>query len=175
MKKRTEINPECAKRLKELLLDRKITQTELHKMTGISLNTISKIINRKSPLTPYIASEIANCFPGIKYEWLLGNSDYKTDTDVFNAVFDKHNERYEKKVMALTLLAGLRGIEILLISSGFVIGPSGGYEDIYVVRCGEKQFHASYSEITEWVDDILDFTELKLNRLVNKMGGSDNG
>lgn len=79
MKKRTEIKPECAVRLKKLLSEHGTTQTELHKMTGISLNTLSKICNGKAPLTPYIANEIAKCFPGTKYEWLMGTSDFETD------------------------------------------------------------------------------------------------
>ena len=43
------------------------------------MNTISKICNGKSPLTSYVAGEIVKCFPGTRYEWLMGTSEFETD------------------------------------------------------------------------------------------------
>ncbi len=79
MKKQVEINPICADRLKKLIVEHGITQTRLCEMTAISMNTISKICNKKSPLTPYVAGEIIKCFPGTRYEWLMGVDDFETE------------------------------------------------------------------------------------------------
>lgn len=172
---KAEINPLWGIRLKEICEQCDIRQAELAKRIFISQQTISKIINGKATLTLQTAQRIIDLYPQYRIEWLTGRDDYKTYNDVFNALFDKHNAKYGMQIMALKSLAELRGFEIIPDSSGAVLVPSGGYEDIYIVRHERKQFYASYSEIVEWVDDVCDFAELKLTRLMNKKGGSNNG
>lgn len=79
MKKPIEINPICVNRIKKLLKEHDVTQTNLCDMTNISQNTISKIMNLKSPLTPFVAGEIIKCFPGTRYEWIMGIDDFETE------------------------------------------------------------------------------------------------
>ena len=70
---KTEINPEPANRLKILLKETNMKQTELSDRIYLSQQTISKIINRHASLTLDNAIRIANLFPD-KYSayWLLG-------------------------------------------------------------------------------------------------------
>ena len=151
------------------------TQEQLADALHVEPNYISMIEtgNRKLPVKR--AKEIASLFPPLRYQYLLCEDDCETDSDLFDALIDGHAERYEKRISALKNLASLRGFEIALISSGIVIGPSGGYEDIYKIERDGKEIFVSYSEIIDWIEDISDYVEVKLNRKLRQKGGSDNG
>lgn len=151
------------------------TQEQLATAMGVEPNYISMLETGSRKLPVKRAKEIASLFPPLRYQFLLCEDDFETDADLFDALIDEHRERYEKRISTFKNLATFRGFDIALYSSGSVIGPSGGYEDIYLVRRGDKQVYASYSEIIEWVEDLCDLAELKLNRMLNKKGGSDNG
>ena len=151
------------------------TQEQLADTLHVEPNYISMIEtgNRKLPVKR--AKEIASLFPPLRYQYFLCEDDYETDSDLLDALIDGHKERYEKRINALRNLASIRGFEIALYSSGIVIGPSGGYEDIYKIERDGKAIYASYSEIMDWIEDISDYVELKMNRQLKQKGGSDNG
>ena len=151
------------------------TQEQLADTLHVEPNYISMIEtgNRKLPVKR--AKEIASLFPPLRYQYLLCEDDYETDSDLLDALIDGHKERYEKRISALRNLASIRGFQIALYSTGIVIGPSGGYEDIYKIERDGKAIFASYSEIMDWVEDISDYVELKMNRKLKKNGGTDNG
>lgn len=193
MKKRTEIKPECAERLKKLLSDRKMTQTDLHKMTGISLNTISKIINRKSPLTPYIAGEFVRCFPGTKYEWLMGDSIFETDLTEqgYHAIKPYMEKRKRENAVSsffrsLNLSFSLNVPETSQLNEStdeFLSKAKNGefskafeqYEDIihspkaYIIeKDGEVWGYCSERERNALFEEIFDFAEFSLLKLCNR-------
>ena len=73
-RKPVKINPIRGKRLKLLIEEQGITQSELKDRIFISQQTISKIINGKANLTETTARIIADAFPGSEYtfEKLMG-------------------------------------------------------------------------------------------------------
>ena len=147
-----------------LCQEQRITQKELAERIYISPQTISKIIGVKASLTEPTARAIIELFPSYSLEWLLGYSEYKTVNEQFDALLNNAREQHDKRITALIALASLRGYEITLYSSGLAIGPSGGYEDEYLVRQGKKQIVVFYSDAMEWIDDLADFAELKIRR-----------
>lgn len=151
------------------------TQEQLADALHVEPNYISMIETGKRKLPVKRAKEIALLFPPLRYQYLLCEDDYETDGDLLDALIDGHRERYEKRISALRILASMRGFGISLDSSGYVIGPSEGYEDIYRIERDGKKIYAPYTEIMEWIEDISDYAELKMNRLLKQKGGSDNG
>lgn len=82
-RKRIEIDPECGRRLKELLIENKMTQIELSKRLNCEAQHISNIVRGKRNLTLDMAQRIVGeVFPGcVLIEWLLHLSDFKTQAD----------------------------------------------------------------------------------------------
>ena len=99
MKSKTEINPECGLRLKEVLGQKKISQLELSKLSGFTPQYISYIIQGLRPMTVSAANAFSKAL-NIRQEYLLCEDNYKnkyslqeslkiqTKTDYANAKLD---------------------------------------------------------------------------------------
>lgn len=193
MKKRIEINPKCVERLKGLLSKHNTTQTELCKMTDISMNTISKICNGKSPLTPSIAARIVKCFPGTRYEWLMGDSEF--ETDLMLQGYKAFKPYMEKKKRENAVSSFFRSLNLsfslnvpessplkMCADEFFSEVKSGGfseafkqYEDIihspsaYIIeKDGEIWGYCSEEERKTLFAEIFDFAEFSLLKLCDR-------
>ncbi len=76
MKSKTEINPECGLRLKEVLSQKKISQPELSKLSGFTPQYISYIIQGLRPMTVSAANAFSKAL-NIRQEYLLCEDTYK--------------------------------------------------------------------------------------------------
>lgn len=149
MKSRTEINLECVNRLKKLLSDHDTTQTELCKMTGFSMNTISKICNGKSPLTPYVAGEIVKCFPGTRYEWLMGNDEF--ETELLLQGYKAFRPYMEKKKREKAVSSFFRSLNL---SFSFNVPDDPKWKlstDEFISRATDKELEKAFTE----AEDLL--------------------
>ena len=80
-KRKTEINPIRADRVKELIQREKITQKGLAKLIHQTPQNINRICNKQNALTEDTAKEIIKAFPQYRYEWLMGIDDFMTKAD----------------------------------------------------------------------------------------------
>ena len=84
-RKKTEINPKRAERVKILIDREKITQTELANRIYQSQQNISRIIQKRQPLTEETARDIISVLPKdreYRIEYLLGYDDFMTKEDL---------------------------------------------------------------------------------------------
>ena len=83
-RKKTEIHPVRAENVKKLLKREGITQKELAEKIGYSQQNISKIVQKKQPLTEEAAKLMIEAFPEKKYriQWLLGYDEHMTLNDL---------------------------------------------------------------------------------------------
>lgn len=88
-KRKTDINPIRAERLKKLIDEEGLTQTAFAKKMHYSQQLISGIITEKTALTERTAREIIDAHPRYRIEWLLGFDDNMTDMEVFKEGFDE--------------------------------------------------------------------------------------
>ena len=79
-RKKKPFNPECAKRLKELMNDYGLNQAALARETGLTDQIIYKAL-KEIQFSPTTAEEITKRFPEINIAWLLGYSDFKYAED----------------------------------------------------------------------------------------------
>ena len=80
-RKKTEINPERAERLKILIEREGITQTDFANRIHQTQQNVSRIVKMKQALTEYTAREIISEFPEYREEWLLGYDDIMLKKD----------------------------------------------------------------------------------------------
>lgn len=199
MKKHVEINPICSDRLKKLLAEHETTQTRLCEMTNISMNTISKICNEKSPLTPYVAGEIIKCFPGTRYEWLMGIDDFETELILqgYKAVkpfmekkkrekavfsfFHSLNLSFSPNVPETSILNARTDEFLSRIKEEEFSEAIKQYEDLIhspgayaIKKDGEVWGYCSEEEKNALFEEIFDFAEFSLLKLCNR-GERENG
>lgn len=81
-RKHIEIDPECGRRLKELLVKNGMTQIEFSKRLNCEAQHISNIVRGKRSLTLDTAQRITgNIFPQVRVEWLLHIDDFMTQEE----------------------------------------------------------------------------------------------
>lgn len=78
-RKKTEINPIRAERVKELIEREGISQIDFGRRIHQTQQNVSRIINLKTALTEETALDIVAAFPEYRIEWLLGYDDARTD------------------------------------------------------------------------------------------------
>lgn len=77
---KSELNPECGKRLKECLEDRSMTQKQLADLTGFTPQYINNILSGRKPMTVKAANQFAKHL-NVKEDYLLCVSEYKSHID----------------------------------------------------------------------------------------------
>ena len=75
------VNPVCGIRLKQILKEQGITQTQAGEFLHLSQKTISHMVNGESSVTNETADLMIKEFPQYSKAWLLGIDDYKTKND----------------------------------------------------------------------------------------------
>ena len=78
-RKKTEINPIRAERVKQLIEREGISQIDFANRIFQTQQNVSRIINLKTALTEDTARDIVTAFPEYRIEWLLGYDDSMTD------------------------------------------------------------------------------------------------
>lgn len=104
-KKPSEINPEPAKRLKELLMLENVTQEKLSDLIHLSQQSISRIIQKKQSLTDQTARAVIKVFPNYRIEWLLGFDDIMTHTDDLRNLIHNKVDTAEAINQVISLIA----------------------------------------------------------------------
>lgn len=171
-RKRVEIKPEPAERLKQLCDEENIKQQELAAMICTSPQTISKIINRKSSLTEDNAARIVALYPKYRFEWLMGYDPYKTNAELFMGVISDTQKESDMMMLGLKAFASLCGFEISPELSdsnqtdlaSFIHRLHSGYS---ISRNGKKAL-ISLEEMNHIQNEVCDFIEFKLSRLVKE-------
>lgn len=90
-RKKTEINPIRAERVKTLIEREGIKQTAFAEKIHMTQQNVSRIINRKNALTEETARQIVEKFPDYRIEWLMGYDDQMTHDDFGNFATNVHD------------------------------------------------------------------------------------
>ena len=168
-RKKTEINPIRAERVKKLIEREKISQVDFASRIFQTQQNVSRIINLKTALTEETAHDIISAFPKYRIEWLLGYDDDMTDGDHFMSTIETGRKEAEILENALFGLARL---------SGFTIAPTKTYPDrsvesiVSAIKTGltfsrdGKSVSFSLAELNDFENEICDYVEMRLNRML---------
>ena len=104
-RQKTEINPVRAERVKILIDRENIKQTEFAKRIFQTQQNVSRIVQKKQPLTEETARQIVKAFPEYRIEWLLGDDDHMTATDQLRDVIHNKVDTAEALNQVIRLVA----------------------------------------------------------------------
>lgn len=180
-KPKTEINPLRAERLNTLVEDTGLTQVQFTgdvKVKGsayknphrlMTQQALSRIINLKAPLTEQTAQKIIMKYPKYRIEWLLGFDDYMTTADLFAATLNQSREEGDTLHNAVVALAGLSGFTVEATEpqpDTSVFSIINAIKKGLTFKRDGKSVSFSLAELNEFENEICDYVEMRLKRMM---------
>lgn len=174
-----EINVKRCERLKQIIEETGVKQNELAFNTGISQQAISSMVQKKANVTETTAEIIVKMFPQYSFEWLMGYTDYKNNTEKLCAVISKAQNEGDLLLSGLSAFAQLCDYHIKLSSPAH---GSHNVEDVlkmvtegYTLTHDGASIQLSLEEMNAFENEVCDFVELKLKHLFKQRGANGNG
>lgn len=189
-----KINVKRCNRLKQIIDETKVKQCRLSELTGISQQAISNMVQCKANVTETTARAVVEVFPQYNFEWLMGQSDYKTamqqrlSTHIPGFIAKKTEENAVNgfmKAYGLYFAANIPGIptnmsieELSGLSPQkyeMLIGNTKAKVEFALCREKSQEIVAilSQQEYNNFVSDINDYVEFKFDKLFKQKGGTD--
>ena len=164
-RKKTEINPIRAERVKKIIETEGISQIDFAKRIFQTQQNVSRILNLKSALTEETAQTIVSAFPKYRIEWLLGYDDAMTTGEQFSNAIQTANEEADLLHRGFFSFAKLSGFNIDVAP----IGGNGSLEETFqnmkehctITRDG-KSVTFSLSELNAFENELCDYIEFRL-------------
>ena len=179
---KAEINVKRCERLKQIIKEQGIKQTELSEETGISQQSISAMVQGKANVTEATAEIMADKFPQYSVAWLLGLTDYKNNAEEFKAAVSQMKHEGYLLAEGLSSFAQLANYQIKLCSPASSAHGKIAIEDAleavregYIISHNHTSIQLSLEEMSIFENEVLDFVELQLKHLFKRKGISDNG
>ena len=164
-RKKTEINPIRAERVKKIIETEGISQVDFAKRIFQTQQNVSRILNLKTALTEETAQTIVSAFPKYRIEWLLGYDDAMTTGEQFSNAIQTMNEEGELLHRGFFSFAKLSGFQIDVAP----IWGNGSLEETFqnmkedctITRDG-KSVTFSLSELNAFENELCDYIEFRL-------------
>lgn len=158
-RKASKINEKIGSRVKELLGDLGMTQQEFAAEFNYTEQHISYIVRGKRNLTVETAQAIAKKYPTVRFEWLLGYDDFKTEYERFAASIGALHDAYSH-ITALFALHGYSFSEIDLSSANEFVKQAYSSNAVEI-RNGSGQTtlipHSQWRRMIAEIDRFIDF------------------
>lgn len=162
---KSEINPVPGQRLKTILDEQGMSQSELSRQIHLSQQTISRMIQGTASVTPQTAGQVIALFPQYRESWLMGYDDQKTGSDSLNAFFQNVNAESDKLWNMLLSAATLEGYEITFAD------PKNAYTQAvrgYTISRDGKSASISIGDMNNLQNEISYYIGCALQRIIDK-------
>ena len=169
-RKRTEIVPIRAERVKILINREGITQNDFAVRIGQTQQNISRILNLKTALTEETARIIVEKFPEYRIEWLLGYDDSMTNRDVLSSAINQMNE--ESSLMDTGFFSYLKLYDFEVSNAAFEKTGDLIADKIREVHSGVtitrdgKSVTLPLVELRQFQNEIGEYIELRLKHMM---------
>ncbi len=172
------IHVERCKRLKQIIDETNVNQKWLSGKTNISQQAISEMVNEHANVTETTAGLITDLFPQYSFSWLMGYTDYKNDSEKFNAVISDMQDESNLLLHGLIAFAKLCAYHIEIFSPAHEPDEKSAsiekwvkmVKDGYIIRKDNKTVQLSLKEMNAFENEVCDFVELKLKHLFREKG-----
>lgn len=178
---KAEINVKRCERLKQIIKEQGIKQTELSEETGISQQAISAMVQGKANVTETTAEIMVEKFPQYSVEWLLGFTDYKNNAEEFGMTVSQMQHEGYLLLKGLSSFAQIANYQIKSCSPVSTCGKIviedalKAVREGYIISHNNVSIQLSIEEMNIFENEVCDFVELQLKHLFKRKGGPDNG
>ena len=173
---KTEINPIPGQRLKQIIDEQEISQSDLSRKIHLSQQSISRMVKGLASVTDQTADLITDLFPQYRKSWLMGYDDLKTGSASLAAVFQDSQRENDLLMKGLISFATLNQISISFTSPAFqedqqsdsVENVLQWLKDGYTISREGRSAQLSLDEMNALQNEICDFVEFKLQRIIDR-------
>lgn len=164
-RKKTEINPIRAERVKKLIEREKISQVDFASRIFQTQQNVSRILNLKTALTEETARLIIEAFPEYRIEWLLGYDDSMTNAEKFLNTIQKANEEgllLHKGFFSFAQLSGFKINVAPIAGSETLENAFQNIKEYCTISRDGKSITFSVSELNAFENELCDYIEFRL-------------
>lgn len=153
----------------------KKTQRGLAISMNIETTNLNAMLNGKRTITLKSAQKIAEYFPGVKVEYIMGMTDFITDNEEFDSFYQRCIITASEKVDTFTHLAAGCGFTVIPAGTDCLVsdGTSIKTEDYFYIKQGDRKIIIYYSQIGEILDELSGFLSVRLSNLIGKKNGDE--
>lgn len=175
---KTEINPIPGQRLKQIIDEQGISQSELSRKIHLSQQTISRMIKGLASVTDQTADYVIKIFPQYRKSWLMGYDEMKTGAESLAGAFQQNQTENELLMRGLISFAKLSDIEIGFTSPAFQNPDDPHHDSIenilkwvkdgYTISSEGRSAQLTLDEMNVLQNEICDFVEFKLKKIIDR-------
>ena len=172
-----ELKAKTASHLKQLLAETGIKKGEFARSIGRSAQTVSAMVKGSGPVTERTARAINDLYPDYSVEWLMGLAEYPNALAESVATIDQSKRDTALLNEGFRALAALMGYTVTKAAGAPIKNGRMRAEDIvsevregYLVCRDGKQARLSLEDMNLMQNEIADFVDFKLNRLLRGRG-----
>ena len=169
-----ELKVLTGKRLKQLYKDTGKSQRWLAEKLGRKETYLSAIANGNAPMTEKMAMAIHEVLPSYSVEYLVGDSEYRNDDERKLAEAEKAAHDWDLFALGFGAYSELCGFTLTRTTAYEEGGKyESGYQqliprDSMIVARDGKSVTVPFSEIEALQDEVRDFVDFKLTRMMNR-------
>lgn len=156
--------------------DRK-TQRGLADSMNIETTNLNAMLNGKRTITLKSAQKIAEYFPGVKVDYIMGMTDFITDNEEFDSFYQRCIITASEKVETFTRLAASCGFTVIPAGTDCLVSTDDGTgiktEDYFYIKRGNRKIIIYYSQIGDILDELSGFLSVRLSNLIGKKNGDE--
>lgn len=174
-----ELKVISAKHLKQLLAETGVGKKELADRIGRSAQAISALVGGKSMMSEKTAQLINGIYPDYSVEWLTGHAEYPNAHAEAVAAINQTKRESALLEEGFRCLGELMGYTVtkdyasLFEGNGHGITPEVAFSAInkgWLVCRNGKRARLSIDEMSRLQNEIADFVDFKLERLLKEQG-----
>lgn len=168
-RKKTEINPLRAERVKKIIELEKISQKDFADRTFQTQQNVSRIVKQHIGLTEEKAQDIVKAFPKYRIEWLLGYDDYMTFADYLTGVIRDTNREAELLHTGFFSFAQLSGFKIDVApfpGTGSLEETFQNMKEYCTINRDGKSVTLSMADLNSFENELSDYIELRLRYML---------
>lgn len=168
-RKKTEINPKRAERIKEICKREHITQTKLAKAIGMTQQNLSRIMTLKNCVTDLTIDRICEIYPLYRKSWLRGDDDYMTNAALLANVFNNGYKESELLTAALSAFVklGEYHVEMSPIYDTYDVDTAlKNMKEFLTISKDGKSITFSVQELNAFENELFDYFEFRLQHIM---------
>ena len=168
-RKKIEINPIRAERLKMLCKREKLRQIDLVEIVHMRQQNISKMMVLKTAVTDETIRLIHERFPQYRVQWLKGDDDYMTNADLFLSMVNSINENGKLLNNGFLSFAMLNGYQIdyaPVYGNNSIEKTIQNIKKYCTISKDGKSLTLSLAELDDFQNEICDYVAFRLEHMM---------
>lgn len=168
-RKKTEIDPVRAERIKKICELEHISQSKLARLINMTQQNLSRIMTLRNGVTDLTINRIHEIYPKYRKAWIRGDDDFMTDADLFmNSihVMNKEGELLRTALLAFVQLSDYQIEFNPIYGNGDIEKTLQNMKNHCTISKEGKSITFSLAELNAFENELFDYFEFRLSHMM---------